>query len=224
MQTNLKKNTSFFERILQIVDYYDIKSINNFAKDFLGYSAAEKINRLKRDGTSPSYDILVDITNKFESINPDWLLTGKGEMLKADNKAVAVPAASGQGIPLIPTSAIAGMFSGSEPVFEYECERFIVPTFRDAEFLISVKGDSMTPHYNTGDIIACKKLPMDTFFQWNKIYVIDTEQGPLIKRIRSGSTSDHIELVSDNQTYPPFEIHRSKIYHIALVIGVIRLE
>jgi hypothetical protein len=81
----MKKNTTFFERILQLIDFYDIKNINIFAKNYLGYASSEKINRLKRENTNPSYDIIVDIANKFEQVSVDWLLTGKGDMLRGDS-------------------------------------------------------------------------------------------------------------------------------------------
>ena len=64
----------------------------------------------------------------------------------------------------------------------------------------------------------------DLFFQWNKVYVIDTTQGALIKRIKPGSDSEHVLIVSDNEKYDPFELHISAIHAVALVIGVIRLE
>ena len=82
----------------------------------------------------------------------------------------------------------------------------------------------MIPKYNSGDIVACKRMPLDTFFQWNKVYVLDTEQGPLIKRVKKGTTDETLTIFSDNPKYEPFELPRTKIYHIALVVGVIRLE
>jgi repressor LexA len=104
-------------------------------------------------------------------------------------------------------------------------ERFVVPTFKGADYLISVKGSSMYPKYNSGDIVACKKLNInDIFFQWNKVYVLDTEQGALIKRVRKAKDEKHILCVSDNENYDPFELHKSKINAIAIVMGVIRLE
>lgn len=137
-------------------------------------------------------------------------------------KPTSVPT---EGIPLIPISAMAGAFNGEQTVLEYECERFIVPTFKGAEFLISVRGSSMYPKYNSGDIVACKKVPMSgLFFQWNKVYVLDTDQGPLIKRVKPGSDANHILIVSDNTNYEPFELHLNSIYNVALVLGVIRLE
>ena len=36
---------------------------------------------------SPSFEVLQKIINAFEYINIEWLLTGKGEMLKNDNSA-----------------------------------------------------------------------------------------------------------------------------------------
>lgn len=106
-----------------------------------------------------------------------------------------------------------------------ECERYVIPAFKDAEFLIQVKGSSMIPKYNSGDIVACKKLPLDSlFFQWNKVYVLDTIQGALIKRVKAGSDANHLLIVSDNERYEPFELHISQIHSVAIVIGVIRLE
>jgi phage repressor protein C with HTH and peptisase S24 domain len=52
---------------------------------------------------------------------------------------------------------------------------------------------------------------LDTFFQWNKVYVVDTEQGVLIKRVRRGPDDNHITLVSENERYEPFALHRSAI-------------
>ena len=163
----------------------------------------------------------------YKEVSVEWLLTGEGEMLRSEqNTPTAVPATQpGVGIPLIPIEAMAGFGTGEVQVLEYECDRYVVPAFKDAEFLIQVKGSSMLPKYNSGDIVACKKLPMDQlFFQWNKVYVLDTNQGALIKRVKAGSDDDHLLIVSDNERYEPFELHKKFIHSVAIVIGVIRLE
>lgn len=223
------EKSNFFERIMQIIDYYNIKSINSFAKNYLNYDSSEKINRLKRDNTNPSYEILKDISNKFVDLNMNWLITGKGNMLINDNYSKPLPIAtktdSKTGIPLIPIDAMAGWGKGDNTVMEYECERYVIPMFRDAEFLIRISGTSMIPKFRSGDIVACKKLPLtDLFFQWNKIYVLDTNQGALIKRIKPGSDKQHITCISENKDYDPFELSQEQIHSIALVIGIIRLE
>lgn len=129
------------------------------------------------------------------------------------------------GIPLLPVEAVAGVLSGNDmQVMDYECEYYNIPTFKGAEFLIQISGDSMQPKYYSGDIVACKRLPIDTFFQWNRVYVIGSEQGVIIKRVKRGSDEWHITLVSENTDYEPFELPLNKIHSIALVVGVVRAE
>lgn len=69
------ENSNFFERILQIIESENIKNVSVFAKEYLGYKSPEKINRLKKKEAKPSYDILADISNRFDKINIRWLLT-----------------------------------------------------------------------------------------------------------------------------------------------------
>lgn len=198
----------------------------------------------------PSFDLLEKICANA-NISAEWLLLGKGKMAmdmfelrrtpmvfhsnpdtyekerkSEDDKPVAHLAASpNEGIPLIPLNAMAGALTGEQTVLEYECERYVVPMFKGADFLIPVKGSSMYPKYSSGDIVACQRVVMsELFFQWNKVYVIDTHQGALIKRIKPGSDKDHVLIVSDNEKYDPFELPLSAIHAVALVVGVIRLE
>lgn len=195
---------------------------NTVLADKIGVSEGNIRGYIK--GIMPKCDVLGKIATSLD-VNTDWLLTGRGEMLKS---AAAVPVAkqvSQGGIPLIPVDAIAGVLSGNSiAVMDYECDRYDIPMFRGAEFLIQVSGDSMQPKYYSGDIVACKRLPLDTFFQWNKVYVVDSEQGVIIKRVRPGRDDRHVVLVSENTAYAPFELPLEKVYSIALVIGVVRAE
>lgn len=192
------------------------------------------LSRAINNGTDIQSKWLQIIVENYPLYSSRWLLTGQGLMLEdqrtktkdTSELPVATPATNpGEGIPLIPIDAMAGVLSGEQTVLEYECERYVVPVFKGADFLIPVKGSSMYPKYSSGDIVACQRVPMtDLFFQWNKVYVIDTTQGALIKRIKPGSDKDHVLIVSDNEKYDPFELPYSAIHAVALVIGVIRLE
>ena len=178
-----------------------------------------KINVLKKNE-----DIYEDINEdnpnvkKMSSMDLAEMPTNTG--IEANNLGNA-------GIPLIPIDAMAGFGTGAVQVMHYDTSKYIVPEFSElnVDFMIRVKGSSMVPKYNSGDLVACKKLVItDIFFQWNKVYVLDTEQGALIKRVKKGSRDNYILLISDNQNYDPFELHLSKIFAVALVVGVIRLE
>ena len=212
--------------ILQAIqDYYHFKKDSHFAS-FLGITPQVLSNWKSRE----TFDVNL-IYTKCVDFSLEWLVTGQGSMLKNNtDKKNSIPVAkpvenSTDGIPLIPIEAMAGYGTGEMQIMEHEGERFVVPTFKGADFLIQVKGSSMYPKYNSGDIVACKKLLLnDLFFQWNKVYVLDTEQGALIKRIDIGADEDHVMIVSDNEKYRPFPLHKSKINAISIVMGVIRLE
>lgn len=231
------------ERLEEIIRYYSDGKPSVFAK-YIGVAPSTISTWLARN--TLDYDL---IFAKCENINAEWLMTGKGEMLNSDlyappmvkanhnvsyipptaptgETSIATPTNNPkEGIPLIPVEAMAGALTCEQMVLEYECERYVVPVFKGADFLIPVKGSSMYPKYSSGDIVACQRVAMsDLFFQWNKVYVIDTNQGALIKRIKPGSDKNHVLIVSDNEKYDPFELPVSAIHAVALVIGVIRLE
>src|SRR5690606_9007625 len=129
------------------------------------------------------------------------LLTGRGNMTgytepnhSVINEVQPVNGKKPEGLPLISIDAMAGWGQGDSKVMDYEANRYVIPEFDElqVDFLIRVKGESMYPHYNSGDVVACKKVPTDTFFQWNKVYVLDTVQGALIKRIKKSEEKSHI--------------------------------
>lgn len=226
--------------------YYDFKTDTEFA-EFLGIS----VQTLSSWYTRNTFNIDL-IYAKCVNIDGNFLLTGSGNIEKRNVKdllpnetvtkrvtfldetkniknvtdLLKEPSTEYKGIPLIPIEAMAGFGSGNVQVMDYDTKSYVVPEFTElnVDFMLRVKGSSMYPKYNSGDLVACKKLSLnDIFFQWNKVYVLDTDQGALIKRIKKGR-EDHLMIVSDNPSYDPYELHLSQIHAIALVVGVIRLE
>lgn len=133
------------------------------------------------------------------------------------------------GLPLIPIEAVAGIPSIDEIGVTFaDCKKYVVPEFesKGADYMIRVSGSSMYPKYSNGDILACKYIRDVLFLQWGKIYVIDSSQGALVKRVfQDESNPDNLILVSDNkENYPPFTFPKSDIRSISIVVGVIRLE
>ena len=105
-------------------------------------------------------------------VNTEWLLTGKGDMLKTPStaqlksvglKVQKVEPGSGKGIPLIPLDAIAGFpVDPNESVYLENCERYVVPEFENkgANFLIRVSGDSMIhPLLSVGYNLCSRNKP-----------------------------------------------------------------
>ncbi|MBB4117901.1 phage repressor protein C with HTH and peptisase S24 domain [Mesonia hippocampi] len=206
------------DRILQIADIKETNRDVFFDKFSFSYSNFRGKSKI----SSPNADILVEISSVYPDVNINWLLTGEGEMFKKeqfDTNPVKT-------IPLIPIEAMAGFGTGDVQVMDYQTSGYKIPEFEDirADFMIRIKGSSMYPKYNSGDLVACRKVALGSFFQWNKVYVLDTSQGALVKRIRKSENEESLLMVSDNEKYSPFEVPLSEIYAIALVVGVIRLE
>lgn len=237
MEENQYKGMNFIERLQYFMEK---KGINDNQMTVNAGLSVGLIGKAKVSGKGMSSMNIEKILLAYPELSADWLLTGTGNMLKQDSNSIqtelepeeakgetAIPMPEGchEGIPLIPLSAMAGAFTGETSVIEYECERYVIPAFKGADFLIPVKGDSMQPTYYSGDLVACQRVPLnDLFFQWNKTYVLDTAQGPIIKRIRRGSDDEHVLIVSDNTEYEPFELSKSQFHGVALVRGLVRLE
>ena len=189
------------------------------------------------------------IYTQCSDISADWLLTGKGEMLKNndntplssptsskieatnDHEAIPFAEAARNGlspIPLVTQTAAAGFGNANFSIEERDVkEYYVIPKFKycKVDFMIEVSGLSMYPHFNSGDVIACSILRNTQFIQWNKCHVIATrEQGILVKRLMPGDDMQHLRAVSDNKEYPPFDIPVDEITGIALVVGSVSLE
>ena len=210
----------------RIKEYIDLKgiSISAFEKS-IGMSNASFGRSLKNNGAIGT-DKLENILNVYQEINPDWLLTGQGNMIRSHLKRIrSFPITEKKGIPFISYELLPEVLAEKKGAISQNTEYFSLPLFREADFLIPIKDNSMAPHYKGGDIIACKTLSCKSlFFQWNKVYLLLTPQGVLIKRVHPGEDEQHVMLVSDNTDYPPFQLDRSLISNVALVLGSLSVE
>lgn len=213
------------DRITQLIDFKANKNQKKFA-EMIDFAPQVISNIVSGRKSKPSFDVLNAISSTFVDINNEWLLTGKGEMLKVDNVAVAlVPE---KGIPLVNATAIGGYGNN---VFAFEerdvKEYYVIPKFRHkkVDFMIEVEGSSMYPKYNSGDVVACRIINERNFIQWNKTHVVATrDQGIIIKRIKPSEEPNCLLMVSDNSSYDPFLVPEEEIEGLAIVVGVVRLE
>ena len=126
-------------------------------------------------------------------------------------------------IPVLPTDARAGTLADfSESVEAYNCERMVSP-IRGADFAMQVTGDSMSPEYPSGSVIICKKINEKAFIEWGKVFVLDTDNGAVIKSVRKTENDNEIECVSLNPAYQPFRIDTEYIngwYRVLMVLSL----
>ncbi|MEN2402993.1 S24 family peptidase [Flavobacterium sp. MC2016-06] len=220
----MDKSTNIKERILQITDYKRISKERFFESIGMTYGNFKGKSKL----TPINSSALVDILTICPEINIEWLLTGNGEMLK-ENLIIPnhLKVNDIKEIPLISIQKI-GKFDKEEIPVTDIINSYKVPELehKGVKYLIKVSDSSMYPQYNNGDVLACRPIMDLSFIQWGKAYVLDTEQGVIIKRLFPFE-NDHesLECHSENKTkYPPFRILKSSIKNTAIVVGVIRLE
>lgn len=208
------------------------------------------LSRAIAKGTDIQAKWIESLVENYPTYSTEWLLTGKGPMLKPTTEESQVttqpstptakdrlpeafrcldPLHSTQElIPLVTPKVAAGFGSADFVIAKSDVkEYYVIPKWKRqrVDFMIEVTGDSMQPKYNAGDIVGCTIIHNSGFIQWNRPHVIATrEQGLLIKRLMPGTTTNSLSAVSENTQYPPFDIPKEEITGIALVIGHVNLE
>lgn len=214
-QAQMAENTGLSQR--------DISQLESGEKEFIPVSIIQYLNKKGIDVNS-LYDDGVDKVQFWEqNIAPNSAPKVRPSEKNAENQTVTY--ASPGAIPLVAMDAFAGTGNSVFRIEEKDIKgMYVIPDFTKVDFMIRVKGNSMYPKYNSGDVVACRVLKERRFIQWNKVHIIATkEQGILIKRLKKGPDG-HLTAVSENKEYEPFDVPLADIDGIAIVVGVIRLE
>lgn len=124
---------------------------------------------------------------------------------------------------VIPTGAMGGSLTDfAESVSAFDCERIVTP-IKGVDYAIQVTGDSMSPDYPSGSMILIKKINEKAFVEWGKVYVLDTINGAVIKKVRKTDQEGVIECVSTNPAYQPFTMETKYIngwYRVLMLLSL----
>ena len=179
---------------------------------------------------------------KCVNINPNFLFTGKGEVLLDDInvniedegtkifKLKSDKVYESQAVPLYNIEASAGivtLFRDSkniEPV-----DHITIPNLPKCDGAIYVNGDSMYPLLKSGDIVMYRQHDMSDGILWGEMYLINYEHGgddiTAVKYIKkSEEGNEFIKLVSQNQHHQDRDILLKKVRALALVKASIRIN
>lgn len=121
-------------------------------------------------------------------------------------------------VPLLPIAARGGTLNDFVvSVKPDDCEKVISPV-RDADFAMTVTGDSMAPEYPSGSRILIKKIDERAFIEWGRVYVLDTCNGSVIKKIMPGPTKEQVRCESLNPEFPGFNVSFKDMYGMYRVL------
>lgn len=232
-------------RIKELMSYYSINSLS-LSKE-LGYKSSEKISRLFREkGAKPSYDIIYDISNKFE-INTDWLITGRGSMFREEQQLEDKPEPAKspqiqilhhpkvpekkieqQSIPVYDVSVAANL----KTVFDNKDQNILgeisMPDIPRCDGAVYVRGDSMYPLLKSGDIVGYKEIHDFSNVIYGEMYIvaydIEGDEYVCVKYINRSEQDGCVKLVSYNPHHDPKDIQVTRITAMALVKFSIRMN
>ena len=166
------------------------------------------------------------ILNIYQDLNKVWLMTGEGDMLSSTSSAQPQPSVKNERVaddeaykvPLVPISALAGSLNDfSLSVKRDDCETVISP-IKDIDMAIKISGDSMEPEYPSDSQVFGKKINERAFLEWGRVYVLNTCNGIVIKRLMPTNDPNTVLCESINPKYPPFEVNLENVNGVYRVI------
>lgn len=208
----------------KIKSFYNFKSISEFAR-YLGVNSQNVRNWYARNNYNAN--LLIE---RCKEINPEFIITGKGEMLKSSTAASMGSSMLRQAepgpytVPLIPISAQGGSFNDFVvSVKDSDCEKVISPV-RQVDFALTVTGDSMAPEYPSGSQVLVRKVDEKAFIEWGRVYVLDTCNGTVIKKLNPGRDESEVLCASINPDYQPFYVKLTDVYGLYRVMMCMTLK
>ena len=90
---------------------------------------------------------------------------------------------------------------------------------RNTKEIIAINVSVLEKKFESGDVVAIRKV--SDFIEWGKTYVLDTEDGAVIKRLYD--EDDSYRCVSYNSEYPDFLISKASVFGVYKVVGMIRI-
>lgn len=228
---------NILRRIQQIAMNEGIK-ITSFEKK-IGASKGV-LSRAIANGTDIQSKWLQSIIENYPQYSGEWLLTGKGDMLKSNKDdnypqeirilhkpKIAEKRLDQQSIKLYDVAAAANL----KTIFDNKDQNILgeisIPDIPRCDGAIYVQGDSMYPILKAGDIIAYKEIYDFRNVIFGEMYLISFDlEGDdylTVKYLnRSDRGDDYVKLVSYNTHHDPKDIPLSTINALALVKFSIR--
>lgn len=228
------------QRVIQVLEYKGIAKEDFYKK--IGMTSASFRGKAKESPLNSN--AIANILSEIETLNAEWLLTGKGEMLKSeninDNPNVIVHNGNRktrdaiiemQEIPLYNLEATAGLvelFKSDTPVSILDTIK--IPHLPNCDGAINVTGDSMYPLLKSGDIVMYKQVPVDInsiFF--GEMYLLgvmvdEFEEMITVKYVQKSEREGYVKLVSQNQHHSPKDVPLNNITAMAIIKASIRIN
>lgn len=173
--------------------------------------------------------VLNKIIDYCRDVSPEWLLTGRGEMM---TPSLPVPEASfglDKRIYSAKTKTATPYYDvdfvgGFDEVFNDQTiqpdDYINVPGFEKADLWCNVRGNSMSPIISNGDLIALRRCSFENI-KFGEIYAVVMDELRTIKKIRSSESPDQLRFIPVNPDYDEQTYDKKRILYVFEVLGSI---
>lgn len=167
--------------------------------------------------TSPS---TLNKISHSSDLNVDWLLTGEGNMLRAE---VSPKISYTDGVPYFDEDFLLGFDEVTAPNSENPDFLIRMPGYEKATLWCNASGHSMEPEISNGDIIALQRIEDFSFLPFGDVYGFITTNGMrTIKRLGKSEKEGYYRLIPTNKEYDEQEIPINKIALVYRVMGTMK--
>lgn len=209
------KTESTVQRIKKYIDYKGI-SIRRF-EESVGFSNGSFGSQYKNNKTI-GVDKVEYILQYYSDISPEWLLTGKGSMLRSDPPAL-ISYEPTIGVPYYDVDFIAGFDQIFNDQTLLPSHNVVFKPFEKATLWCNVTGHSMEQKINHGDIIALKECTVNDV-QYGEIYAVVLDTIRTVKILRKSEDPHKFRYVPVNKAeYDDQDFDKSRIIKIYEVLG-----
>lgn len=210
------------ERISQFIQNQGI-SVRSFEQSI---SASDgMIRRAINNKTDIQSKWLSVIADNYPHLNLEWLITGRGSMLKETPQPLSLPTINYEykGAPYYNVDFIGGFdLVLNDQTINPDYYINFEPYNKPGVVWCNITGHSMEPELSNGDYIALKEMTDPVQYLPNgEIYAIVTESYRTVKRIGKADQKDFIRLIPTNKSpeYSPQDIPISMIQKVYAVLG-----
>lgn len=201
-----------------------IKSKSDLAVKLGTYNhIVNNILKGKRNITLDQMNKLIEIYR----INANFLFGCSSQMLEDGTDAsysLSDNYEHDKNITLVSNLAMAGNAIDADYTNEEELPKFFIPNIpgldRTGLIAIEISGDSMLPNITNGDLVICERVENDAMngsgIKDNSIYIVvtDTVVAKRVQKIKENNQTIGLRLISDNTTYPPYEVDMIEVKQI----------
>lgn len=235
MQENKQEKSPIKRKILSFLSEMGISQYDFYRKTGITRGILSQNNGISEENMARFLAV-------YPQVSAEWLLTGRGNMLREEDEQLAQPTIAAQfplrtdrqvemqSIPLYELDASAGLVAlFNETARQVPVSHLQIPDLPPCDGAIYVRGDSMYPLLKSGDIVLYKEVRnISNGILWGEMYLlsfeIDGDWYIAIKYIQRSDDDRFVRLVSHNPHHSPKDIPLDSIRALALVKASVRFN